>query len=32
MYDSQTPRGLLNQELHAVEWSQRDTLTVCRAA
>lgn len=27
-----SPRGLLNQELEAVEWSQRDTLAVLRAA
>lgn len=27
-----SPRGLLNQELKTVEWSQHDTLTVLRAA
>lgn len=29
---NKSPRGLLNTELAAVEWSQRDTLTVLRAA
>lgn len=32
MRNADTPRGLLNQELHEVEWTQRDTLAVCRAA
>lgn len=32
MKKNDSPRGLLNQELKAVEWSQRDTLTVLRAA
>lgn len=32
MRNAEPPRGLLNQELQAVEWTQRDTLAVCRAA
>ena len=32
MKKTDSPRGLLNQELKAVEWSQRDTLAVLRAA
>ena len=32
MKKSDSPRGLLNQELKTVEWSQHDTLTVLRAA
>ena len=32
MKKKDSPRGLLNQELKTVEWSQHDTLTVLRAA
>lgn len=32
MKRADSPRGLLNQELKTVEWSQHDTLTVLRAA
>ena len=32
MKKNDSPRGLLNQELKTVEWSQHDTLTVLRAA
>lgn len=32
MRKADSPRGLLNQELETVEWSQRDTLAVLRAA
>ena len=32
MKKTDSPRGLLNQELKTVEWSQYDTLTVLRAA
>lgn len=32
MRNEKTPRGLLNEELAAVEWSERDTLAVLRAA
>ena len=32
MKRTDSPRGLLNQELKTVEWSQHDTLTVLRAA
>ena len=32
MKKTESARGLLNQELAAVEWSQRDTLAVLRAA
>lgn len=32
MKKNNSPRGLLNQELKTVEWSQHDTLTVLRAA
>ena len=32
MKKTDSPRGLLNQELKTVEWSQHDTLTVLRAA
>ena len=32
MSNGKTPRGLLNEELVTVEWSQRDTLAVLRAA
>ena len=32
MSNRKTPRGLLNEELATVEWSQRDTLAVLRAA
>ena len=32
MKKTDSPRGLLNQELKAMEWSQRDTLAVLRTA
>ena len=32
MRNEKTPRGLLNEELATVEWSQRDTLAVLRTA
>lgn len=32
MNNGKTPRGLLNEELATVEWSQRDTLAVLRTA
>lgn len=32
MSNGKTPRGLLNEELATVEWSQRDTLAVLRTA